>query len=151
MARYSLKNPFISIGGEDFSSDVSQVMLDIQHTGVVQSITAGNDWAENTPSGKGMWTLTVTFESDGFDNTGAAEDLEKKLADLLPAPIGTATAQSQPVIIRPDSAAVGMTNPQWTGNAVLSNIQPFGSGQVGQVVRFTQTWVGDGALTKTTS
>ena len=148
MARMVLKSPTISIGGTDFSDDVSQVMLNLQMTGVTETITAGSDWAENTPSGKGRWSVTITFESDGF-GTG---NLDGKLDALLPAPIGSpGTAQVQQIIIKPDSGATSASNPSFTGNAVLSSIDPLGGGQVGQVIRHTQTWVGDGPLTRATS
>ena len=148
MARFSLKNPSITIGGTDFSSDVSQVMLDIQQTGVTESITAGNEWAENTPSGKGRWSVTITFEVDGYSTS----QVEGQLLGLMPPPIGAdSNPASQPIVIKADDGAVSASNPSWTGNAVLSAYQPLGSGQVGQVVRFTQTWVGDGTLTRATS
>ena len=147
MARFVLKKPFFSLGGEDMSADVSQVMLTKGHTAVTQSITAGNDWAENTPSGKGMWSMAVTFEVDGYD----AANVMGHLHTFFQEPIGSASVASQPVVVRPDAGTVSTSNPQEAGNAVLQSIEPLGSGQVGSVVTFTLNLVGDGALTRTTS
>ena len=102
MARFSLKNPSITIAGTDFSSDVSQVMLDIQQTGVTESITAGNDWAENTPSGKGRWSVTITFEVDGYSTS----QVEGQLQAIMPPPIGAdSNPASQAIVIKADSGS----------------------------------------------
>ena len=148
MALRSLKDPFVSIGGTDFSDYVSLIMIHEEETAVTESIVAGQEWAHNTPSGKGRWSITVTFEFDGY----AANQFETMFNSLLPEPLGASSNPTvQPFIARPSAGAVSADNPQRAGNIVLSNFDPFGAGQVGQTVVFNATFPGDGALTRTTS
>lgn len=149
MARYALTNPFVSIGGQDLSDHVAQVMIHVEDTGVTETITAGNAWAENTLSGKGRWSVTLDFVTDSYQ-AAAPNGLDGMMRELLPpAAGGTATgaaAVSQEIVIRPDAAAESAANPQRSGQIVMHAWDPLGGGQVGQIVRQTQTYVGSGAL-----
>ena len=148
MARQVLKSPFLSLGGQDISDHVSQVMWHEEDIGVTETVTAGNDRTENTLSGKVRSALTVTFVSNGYNTS----DLNGIMRALLPPPIGTATgaaAEGTAFIIRPDAAAASASNPQRSGTLILHAWDDFGSGQVGQVVTQTQTYVTDGEITRT--
>ena len=148
MALRSLKDPFVSIGGVDFSDNVSLVMIHEEETSVTESIVAGQEWAHNTPSKKGRWNAQITFEFDGY----AAAQFESKMVALLPEPLGVSSnPDSQPLIVRPSAGAVSADNPQYTGDIVLSGFDPFGAGQVGNQITFNATFPGDGSLTRTTS
>ena len=143
MAKFRLKNPYITINSVDFTGDVSQVMIHEEQTGVTESIVSGDDWVHNTPSGKGRATLTVTFIADGY----AAADVDGRLRAVLPTPVGTSTSASVAIAIRPDGAAQSATNRTRTQNFVLNGYDGFGGGQVGSVPTITMTFVSDGEVT----
>lgn len=149
MPRLVLKDPVITIGTLDVSDDVSQVMLDLQYTAVTESITAGNAWAENSPSQKGRWSATITFEvSETTEVASTDTNTLSRLDPLLPTPLGSLDGQTQDIKIKVNTGDRSPANPEYSGKAILTGFQPLGGGQIGGVVRFTTTWQGDGQLTK---
>ena len=69
-----------------------------------------------------------------------------QLDDLMWPLLGTNVA----LIIRPDSAAVGANNPQWTGNAIFMSYPPLGN-SVGELATGSMTLEGNGPLVRATS
>lgn len=127
-----LANAFLSIGGTDFSDQCTSV-----------TYTDGVDSLETTAMGStghsfaaGLQTNEVTAEL--FISYGAGE-VEAALAALVG--LGTTT-----VIIRPSTAVVGATNPQYTiSNMMLANFTPINS-TVGELATTTVTLVGGTAV-----
>ena len=80
------------------------------------------------------WSASLDFNQDFAD--GALDDLMWPL-------LGTNVA----LIIRPDSAAVGANNPQWTGNAIFMSYPPLGN-SVGELATGSMTMEGNGPLVR---
>lgn len=119
----------------DISIVVSQAMVMISHMEVPIPATAGRDYPLIEVSDKYTGTVTLTFFTDAY---GAA-DLDGIFSDILKPPYGTGEGKAV-VNIRPDEAAVGAANPELTLPIIVSSWEPFGSGQVGQLVSQTRTF-----------
>lgn len=84
------------------------------------------------------WTMTLTMRNDF-----AASQVDATLYPLV-------GAAAFAVIARPTSAVVGATNPEYTGNAILTNYDPFNA-SVGDLATTAPTLQGTGALARATS
>lgn len=143
MARVAYKKPQISLGGVDISNYVSQASVRWEETNVQESVTAGEDWAAQSPSGKKRASAELGFVVNNFTE---ADALETIMQPLLPTPYGTSTEDVQQLIIKPATGAISPTNPGFTGNVVINSWQPLGGGMVGSVLTATHTWPIDGQL-----
>ena len=75
------------------------------------------------------------------------QDFANNQLDSLMWPlIGTSVA----VVIRPDSAALGPNNPQFSGSAILMSYPPLGN-SVGELATGSITLEGNGPLVRATS
>lgn len=135
MAHAIFKNPFLSLNGVDLSDHVRQASL--TYEAELQDDTAGGDNSRNRLGGLKNWSLQVEFAQDY-----AAGEVDASLF----AQVGNSIA----VILRPDTAAVGATNPQYTGNAIIESYQPFG-GTIGELTMAPVTLQGNGDLDRATS
>ena len=135
MAEFVLIDPFISIAGNDVSEHFTSVALPVEAE--TQEATAfGDEWRTRL-GGLKDWSASLDFNQDFAD--GALDDLMWPL-------LGTNVA----LIIRPDSAAVGANNPQWTGNAIFMSYPPLGN-SVGELATGSMTMEGNGPLARATS
>ena len=136
MAEFVLTDPFISIGGNDVSQTTSPrwpCPLRLRPRRQRPSATNGAlGWV-----GSRTGARTLDFNQD-FD--------DGQLDDLMWPLLGTNVA----VVIRPDAAAVGANNPQWTGNAILMSYPPLGN-SVGELATGSITLEGNGPLVRATS
>ena len=82
------------------------------------------------------WTINL----DGLQDYDASVDA------LLSPLVGTTAA----VIVRPDSAGAGATNPSWTGTGLLTAYTPVG-GNVGDAHKFKATFMAAGTLVRATA
>ena len=135
MAKQIASTVFLSLAGSDVSAYVKSATLSV---GVAnqESTTMGDTWTEQTPGLKN-WSMSVEFVQDF-----AAAALDSILWPLH----GTSVA----VIYRPNSAAVGTSNPQYTGSAILSYDGIIGQ-SVGELAMAPITLTGNGALARATS
>ena len=132
MAEFVLTDPFISIGGNDVSDHFTSVALPVEAE--TQEATAfGDEWRTRL-GGLKDWSASLDFNQDFAD--GALDDLMWPL-------LGTNVA----LVIRPDAAAVGVNNPQFTGNAILMSYPPLGN-SVGELATGSITLEGNGPLVR---
>lgn len=136
MAKLVLRNPHISIGGNDVSDDFMSVAIDAGAT-APESTTFGDEWSEFLAGGLKNWTMN----GDRYQDFAAGE-IDSILWPLL----GTSVA----IVFRPTSGALSTSNPQFTGNAILTGL-PIIGGSVGDAVVGNITLQGSGALARATS
>lgn len=135
MARLVLTNAYVAFGTNDLSSYVTSVSLSTSYDSI-ETTGLGNT-ARTRVAGLADNQVTIEFNQDF--GSGALESL------IYPT-LGTAIAMT----IRPTSAVVGSTNPNYTFNALVSEWQPL-SGAVGELSTVSVTWPISGVITKATS
>lgn len=121
MATLIFNDASVVINAVDLSNDVKSVTLNYEAES--QDDTAMGD---STRSGKGglfNWSISVEFHQDF-----AASQVDATLWGI----VGTSVA----VVLKPTSAAVGPTNPTYTGNGMLTSYTPL-SGSVGDILPAT--------------
>ena len=135
MAEVVLTDAYITIATVDLSDHVRQLTLN--YLSEPQDVTAMSDTTRTRLGGLLDWSVSVEFNQDY-----AASEIDVTLFSL----VGTSVA----LVIRPDSDAVGSTNPQFSGNAILESYQPVG-GSVGDAHVSPVNFLGNGTLTRATS
>lgn len=137
MPEVILKDAFVSVNGVDLSAQVQQVALTYE-ANQEDASAMGDNTIRNVPALKN-WSMDVTFKQDY-----AASGVDDTLFPLIGAAAFT-------VILRPDSGAVGASNPNFTGTAVLSSYSPL-SGAHGALLQAPVSFVpGGGDLVRSTS
>lgn len=133
MAKFVLKNAFVSLNAVDLSDHVESV--NVNFTGdTPESTSMGDDAIRRLPSLKDA-SLEITFRQDF-----AAANVDATMFPLL-------GAAAFAIELRPDAGAVSATNPKWTGNALLQTYSPIG-GTVGDVAAAPVTIVADDVWTR---
>lgn len=99
--------------------------------------TAMNDTSRSHIGGLKNWKVSITVNQDF-----AASEFDATVFSR----IGTSTA----VEIRPTDAAVGATNPKFTGNVIPLTYTPL-TGEVGSLASATLELTGTGDLTRATA
>lgn len=131
MAKFVLKNAFLSIAGDDFSDHIESITLNY-----------GAETPEQTSMGDGTrtrlpsfidWSIDVSFRQDF-----AAANVDARLFVLV-------GAAAFAIVLRPDAGAKSASNPEFTGNALLTTYGIL-TGSVGDVANAPVTLMGDGAL-----
>lgn len=130
-----LKNAHVSIDAVDLSDHVREIRLP-RGVEALDDTVMGDDTRSEGP-GLLTWGGTITFTQDY-----AAGSVDA----TLNAAVGTVVA----VIFRPDAAAVGVTNPEWTGNALVKSYDPI-SGAVGDHLECTVELGAAGDIARATS
>lgn len=136
MAAFALTYGYLSIATIDISADVRSIDLQVNGETVDVTAMSSTSW-RSFVAGLRSWMIPVTCNSDM-----AASALDSDLWSLYQ----TAVA----VEIRATGAAVGTSNPKWTGTAILVPGSIFG-GSVGDASSTSFTLQGSGALTRATS
>lgn len=136
MASLVLTDAFVSIDGNDISAYVTSVTLEYS-ADMPEDTTMGDDTHLMIGGGLKNWSLSVECNND---YTAAALD-----SILFPL-VGTSFA----IILRPDSAVVGVNNPQFTGTGVLESYTPVG-GAVGELATTSVTINAGGTLARATA
>lgn len=135
MAKFVATDYNISIGGDDLSTSLAAVTLDI--TVEEQDTTAFGNTARTRIGGLQDGSVSLDFHQDF-----AADSIDATLFPLL----GT----SVEIIILPTDAAVGATNPSYTFNALVTSYQPFAS-SVGDLATLSISWPVTGPVVRATS
>jgi hypothetical protein len=118
MAQLVYTDAFVSINSVDLSDHVRQVTLTYEAE-MLDNTAMGTSGTRSMIPGLKNWTLSVEFYQDF---AGGSVD-----ATLFPL-IGAAAF---PILLRPVKAVVvGVTNPNYSGNAVLESYPPL-TGEVG--------------------
>lgn len=135
MAVLVLTSTYLSINASDLSAYAKKIELavDVDQLDATDFASAG--WKENVG---GLKAGTLSFDAnDDF----AASQLDSILWPLL----GTVVAFE----MRPTSAAVGTSNPKWTGNVLITGHNA--GGDVGALAQKSNTYPTSGAVTRATS
>lgn len=127
-----LTDPYVSLGGTDYSASVRQIT--IPNGAELLDGTRGGDDTRRNIGGLKTWSMEIEFVQD-FDNAAIDDDLFAKN--------GTTIA----VEVRPTTAAVGPNNPKLTGNGVLHGYPPLGQ-QMGELVTATASIASAGTLSR---
>lgn len=134
MATQVLNDAFVSINGVDLSDWVQNVSLNYEAEMLDQ--TAMGDTTRKNIGGLKNWSVDLEFKQDF-----AAASVDATLFPL----VGTTFT----VIVRPTSAAVSATNPNYTGTGILESYSPIDNG-VGELATAPVTIQPAGALSRTT-
>ena len=126
----------IEINSVDLSAYVLSSNLSIE-ADTVETVAMGADFVTVKPTFK-RGSLSLELQQDF-----AASQVDATLNGI----VGTAV----PFKYRPVSGtAVGATNPEYTGNVVISEYHPSDQ-SAGEIASFSVTWPVDGAVTRATS
>lgn len=135
MAEMILDDAYVKIGTVDLSDHVREVRITFERE--IQDKSAMGTSARQKKAGLENWTAAITFNQD--------YDASKVDATLWTA---AKAAASTAVEFRADkTAGVGATNPNWEGNAWVSNYQPL-AGAVGDLLEAPVSLEGDGVLAR---
>ena len=99
--------------------------------------TAFGDTFRTRLGGLKDWTVDVDFNSDF-----AASQVDQTLFPLL----GTLVT----IKLRPTSAAIGTTNPEYSGSVLITEYTPLDGG-VGDLAKVSVSWPGSGVLARATT
>jgi len=135
MSTFVLTDASITVNSVDLSDWVTSVTISVEVD--EQEDTAMGDTYRSRLGGLKDWTLDLDFNADF-----AASAIDQTIWPLL----GTNTA----VVIKPTSAAVGSTNPTYSGSVLVTEYSPVDGG-VGDLATTSVSWPGNGTLTRATS
>ena len=99
-----IKTPYLSVDSEDLTEYVMSVQFSAEKESV-DSTTSGSDGARENEKGLSAGTCEITFKDDF--TAGAIDELVWAWYQA---------DDAVPFEIRTRNAAVGVTNPKWTGN-----------------------------------
>ena len=133
MAKFVLTDASVTINAIDLSDHVES--LTINYGAETPDQTSMQDITRRRLPGLIDWTVDLTFRSDF-----AAASVDATLFPLVGAAAIT-------LIIKPTSAAVGPTNPTFTGQVLVGTYNPL-AGTVGDTSNSTTTLTGDGTLVR---
>jgi hypothetical protein len=137
MARIVLTDASVVINGVNLSEFITSISLSTSED-VVETTGMGSAGARTRVSGLADNSVTIEFNQDF-----AASAPEVTINAVGSSLVGTVTT----CVVKPTSAAVGVTNPSYTFSAVVSEWQPL-SGAVGELATISTTWPISGVITK---
>ena len=132
MAKFVATDYTITIGGDDFSTSLASVTLDV-NAEEQETTSFGDSWRERI-GGLKDGSVSLDFHQDF-----GADSVDATLWPLL----GTTVT----IVIKPTSAAVGATNPTYTFDALVTEYQPFAS-SVGDLATLSVSWPVTGAVVR---
>lgn len=132
MAVEPLFDAFLSLSATNVSSWITDVNFEVS-ANELEDTRMGMTW-EGKLGGLKKGTIKVDFEQDF-----AASQLDSILWPMF----GTTVA----FVLRPKSTAVGASNPQWSGNVLISNLTPI-AGSIGEIPMQSLTWPASGTITR---
>ena len=136
MAKFLYKNAHLTINTVDLSARVESLTLNVGAE--TPETTAMSDGTRQRVASFVDWSIDVTFRQDFI--APATNAVDSTLFSLV-------GAAAFAIIIRPDAAAKSVTNPEFTGNALLASYSPL-TGSVGDVASAPSTFQGDGTLAR---
>lgn len=136
MAKFVYKNVHLTINSVVLSARVESLTLN--YNAETPEVTAMGDGTRTRVPSFIDWSFDVTFRQDFI--APATNAVDSTLFSLV-------GAAAFAIIIRPDDAIKGATNPEFTGNALLTSYSPL-TGGVGDVASAPATFMGDGVLTR---
>ena len=136
MGKMILKNAYVSVNGVTLSDHADQVT--ITYAGKEVDSTAMGDMAESYLPGLTNWTADVSFLQDF-----AAASVDATLFPLV-------GAAAFPIEIRADAGVRSVTNPGFSGNAIVTSYPPI-AGKVGDKLSSQVKFRGTGVLSRLTA
>lgn len=138
MAKIVVTDAFVSLDGTDVSEWVASLTFEVNV-----------DTQDTTTMGTNGWRDRLGGLKDFSVSIDALTDFAASQFDSVIWPLAIAR-DPVALIIRPTSAAVGTSNPQFAGNVIVTQYTPL-SGGVGSVAGGSFTLEGAGAMTRTTA
>jgi hypothetical protein len=137
MARIVLTDASVVINGTNLSQYITSVALSTSED-VVDTTGMAAGGARTRVAGLADNSVTIEFNQD-FDALGTEVSINAVGSSL----VGTNVT----CVIKPTSAAVGVSNPSYSFSAVVAEWQPL-SGAVGELATVSTTWPISGVITK---
>lgn len=137
MAEFVYTDAAVTVNAVDLSDKVRSATLTVS-ADLQENTAMGSTWRRRIP---GLLDSTVELE---FNQDFAASEVDATLWAVF---IGGAAVT---VTIRPDSAAISATNPDFTGSLCLEEYTPLG-GEVGEAAMAPVTFQGAGTITRDVS
>lgn len=137
MARLVLTDASVVVNGINLSEFITSVALSTSED-VVETTGMSSTGARTRVSGLADNSLALEFNQD-FATSGPEVTINAVGSSL----VGT----NATVVIKPTSAAVGVSNPSFSFTCVISEWQPL-SAAVGELATVSATWPISGAITK---
>lgn len=135
MASFALTNAYVTVNAVDLSAFTRSVTLNVEAEDLED--TAMGDTYRSRIAGLKDWSVDIEWNQDF-----AASAVDVTVFALL----GTVVA----VQVKPVNAAISTTNPQYSGNVLVSEYSPL-DGSVGDLATTSVSWPGAGALTRATA
>lgn len=135
MATFVLKDADVTVNAVNLSDWCTSVTVKIEVDD--QEDTAMGDDYRSRVGGLKDWSIDLDFNADF-----AANAVDQTLFSLL----GTSIA----VTVKPTSGTTSATNPQYSGNVLVTEYSPVDGG-VGDLATTSVSWPGNGALSRATS
>ena len=139
MAKFVYKNAHLLVNTVDLSARVESLTLNV--TAETPETTAMSDGTRQRVASYIDWSFDVTFRQDFI--APATNAVDETLFGLV-------GAAEFAIVIRPDAGAKSVTNPEFTGNALLASYSPL-TGTVGDVASAPATFMGTGVLARATA
>ena len=133
MSKLVFKNAHVTLNAIDLSDHVESLTLN--YGADVPEKTSMSENSKTRLPGLKDWSIEISFRQDF-----AASKVDATLFALV-------GAAAFAVILRPDAGAKAATNPEYTGNGLLSTYNPL-AGSVGDVLNAPVTIMGDGDLAR---
>jgi hypothetical protein len=135
MATFVLKDADVTVNSVNLSDWCTSVTVKVEVDD--QEDTAMGDDYRSRVGGLKDWSIDLDFNADF-----AANAVDQTLFSLL----GTSVA----VTVKPTSGTTSATNPQYSGNVLVTEYSPVDGG-VGDLATTSVSWPGNGALSRATS
>lgn len=135
MAKFVTTDYNITIGGDDFSTSINSVTLDV--TVEEQETTAFGDTSRTRIGGLKDGSVSLDFHQD-FGSASVDETLWPLLGSTVE------------IVIQPTSGSVSATNPSYTFDALVTQYQPFANA-VGELATLSVSWPVTGDITRATA
>lgn len=132
MASFAFTNATVSVNAVDLSTFTRSVTINTEAEDLED--TAMGDTFRSRIGGLKDWSVDIEFNQDF-----AASAVDVTIFALL----GTVVA----VAVKPTSGAISATNPEYSGNVLVSEYNPL-DGSVGDLATTSVSWPGAGALTR---
>lgn len=137
MAKLVLTDAEVVVNSVDLSDHVSAVTLN--YSAELQDETAMGDDTRQRLAGLKDWSIEVTFQQDF-----SSGEVDATLFSLIGAAAFTVTVMAN------KTSGIGVTNPRYSGSAVLESYPPFGN-TIGELATTTVTFQAAGTLSRNTS
>jgi hypothetical protein len=135
MASFAFTNAFVSVNAVDLSTFVRSVTINVEAEDLED--TAMGDTFRSRIAGLKDWSVDIEWNQDF-----AASAVDTTVFALL----GTVVA----VIVKPVNTTTSTTNPQYSGNVLVSEYNPL-DGSVGDLATTSVSWPGAGTLSRATA